>query len=841
MLRDRHDEVLFEFSFDAIARVDREHRIVAVNKSFVELFGYDEEELIGRDLDRIIVDEAGYQKAKYWSDRIEDRRVYIESAVRYTKFGQSLEVIVAAIPVVGVKKVEGAFVIYRDITEENRSRLEMIKQNRIFESLFSNATDAIVRIDTEERVLEINEVFERTFGYSIDEIRGMVVDPLIAGPQEVERNTALTKTLLDGEKVSAEGIRCDKEGHGRTFLVQGVPIMFEGKAIGGYGIYTDITELKRAEKEIESQKINFEALFKNSSDAIVRIDTQQRILDINETFAEIFGYTLVEIRGMRIDDLIAPENLEKENRGLTDILLAGEQIAVEGYRRTKGDLMKEFSVRGVPIIVEGEVVGGYGIYSDITARKMAERELATQKITSEALFTNSSDAIVRFDKEHRILEINDQFTQLFQYAIEDVIARKIDEVIINRAHRKYTENLTTILLRGNKIAEEGVRYGKNDKPVDVSIKGVPIIVNGQVVGGYGIYTDITDRKRTEEEILYVSYHDELTGLYNRRFFEEESQRLDAERNYPIGIIMADVNGLKLTNDAFGHDAGDELLKRIGGVLRDHCRSDEIIARLGGDEFVILLPHAAEEDLLTIATRIQLACRHETVRSIPLSVSTGWATKTQPEEAISDLLKRAEEKMYRHKLVESPRYKSGIFKMIMKHLHETTPGEEQHARRVSDLAGRLADALGYEPHVVEDLRQIGWYHDIGKIALSKETLMCPGELSVKQWREVQRHPEIGYRIMNSVHEMTEFAEIILSHHERYDGTGYPKGLTGERIPVEARMIALCDAYDAMTTERPYRPAMTFGEAIEEIEAHAGSQFDPDIARVFVNLVQTETQE
>jgi putative nucleotidyltransferase with HDIG domain len=164
----------------------------------------------------------------------------------------------------------------------------------------------------------------------------------------------------------------------------------------------------------------------------------------------------------------------------------------------------------------------------------------------------------------------------------------------------------------------------------------------------------------------------------------------------------------------------------------------------------------------------------------------------------------------------------------------TPREEEHARNVSEMAGRLAEALDCDPHTVEDLRQVGWYHDIGKIALSPETLTCTGPLSADQWNEIERHPEIGYRILNSVHEMTEFAEIILSHHERFDGTGYPKGLAGERIPIEARILSICDAYDAMTTVRPYREAMSREEAIEELLAHAGTQFDPQIVSVFIEI-------
>ncbi|GAB6154728.1 hypothetical protein JCM17380_34780 [Desulfosporosinus burensis] len=176
---------------------------------------------------------------------------------------------------------------------------------------------------------------------------------------------------------------------------------------------------------------------------------------------------------------------------------------------------------------------------------------------------------------------------------------------------------------------------------------------GNAVRLIGMIQDVTDRKRSAEKIIYLSFHDQLTGLYNRRFFEDELKRLDVKRNYPLTLVMADVNGLKLINDSFGHAIGDELLKNVAEVLRKGCRADDIIARLGGDEFVILLPKTDATETEQILKRVNALAAQEKVGSIELSISFGYETKQNEIEDVHELLKKAEDYMYKRKLFEGP--------------------------------------------------------------------------------------------------------------------------------------------------------------------------------------------
>jgi len=337
------------------------------------------------------------------------------------------------------------------------------------------------------------------------------------------------------------------------------------------------------------------------------------------------------------------------------------------------------------------------------------------------------------------------------------------------------------------------------------------------------------------EISYLSYHDCLTEVYNRRFCEEELKRLNTIRNLPFSIIVGDINGLKLVNDTFGHNEGDELLKKAAVAIQGACRNDDIVARWGGDEFIILLPKTNWEEAEEIVRRIKSFYSKQHVKGIHVSISFGWATKQNSKEEITKVFKYAEDDMYRNKTFENESVRSNRINTIIDTLHEKNLREEMHSKRVSEICQRIGKEIGLSEIEVRKLKVGGLLHDIGKIAIEEGILNKLGKLTEQEWDKIKRHPEIGYRILSSSHEMLELAECILSHHERWDGTGYPKGLKGEAIPRIARIIAIADSYDAMTNERPYRKSLDEEVVIEEIIRNAGKQFDPEIARVFIEKV------
>lgn len=347
-------------------------------------------------------------------------------------------------------------------------------------------------------------------------------------------------------------------------------------------------------------------------------------------------------------------------------------------------------------------------------------------------------------------------------------------------------------------------------------------------------TDICARKRMEEELLYASTHDKLTGVHNRSMFERMLAKLDEPSSLPLAVLVGDVNGLKVINDAFGWAAGNDLLVTLARMLEEVGGERGRCARIGGDAFALLLPGTTEDEAWAMVDTLS---RHRNIRisTVDVSISYGVAVKHTEDESLDDVVKQAENVMNRHKLSENPSARSKTIHTILNTLHEKNRREELHSRRVSVLSVRLAESLGMNAKEIAELRTIGLLHDIGKIAIDESVLNKEGRLTEAEWEAVRRHPEIGWRILGTVGELGELANHVLSHHERMDGTGYPLGLRGDDIPLQSRIISVVDAYDAMTAMRSYRKPVSDREAASELKRCSGTQFDATLARLFIEQI------
>jgi diguanylate cyclase (GGDEF)-like protein/PAS domain S-box-containing protein len=364
-----------------------------------------------------------------------------------------------------------------------------------------------------------------------------------------------------------------------------------------------------------------------------------------------------------------------------------------------------------------------------------------------------------------------------------------------------------------------------------------------IIGEHGnrqkmiLYTsrDITDRKTKETYIEYLSFNDQLTGLYNRRFFDEELKRLDTKRNYPLTLLIIDVNGLKLTNDAFGHQEGDRLLQEVAFVMKHECRADEIISRVGGDEFVILLPSTESAGAEKLIHRIEKSLRNKEVSGLPISVSFGWDTKIHPSQPIEDTYKKAEDRMYHNKVSDRQKRRQQSIQLIMEALWKKIPRAEAHSKRVSFWCGRIGEAMGLSKAEIDELETAGRFHDIGKISVTNEILNNEMPLSEAEWLVVKRHPEVSYNILSTSNDYGPLAEIVLTHHEHWDGSGYPGGKRGDTIPLAARILAVADAFDKIASDNPASSGTSLRKAVEILKSEAGKKFDPDIIQIFLESV------
>ena len=457
----------------------------------------------------------------------------------------------------------------------------------------------------------------------------------------------------------------------------------------------------------------------------------------------------------------------------------------------------------------------------------------------QTILDSTAEAIYGVDLEGKCIFCNASCLQLLKYSSPEELLGKNMHWQIHHSRVDGTQlpieecTISQGLGKGEGVYAYGEVFWRSDStPFYVEYRSYPQYKEGSIVGAVVTFMDVTERIKNEEEIKYLNCHDVLTGLKNRRCFEKAMEAMDNAENLPLSIIFADINGLKMTNDIFGHAAGDELIKKIAEILKESCRANDVIGRLGGDEFIVLLPNTANEDSMNIIGRIKASLSQAHVAAIKCSISLGCDTKTDSTEAITEIMANAENNMYKDKVLNRKDINDGIINNLMKTLHGRNIKEKVHSERVSVLSGKIAEMLGFSATKVKRVKEAGYLHDIGKIVLD-EKIVCSRQLSDAELEIKRQHPIVGYRILNLFDDTLDLAEAVYSHHENWDGTGYPKGLKGEEIPITGRIIAIAEVYDELTNE--YGNLHLDNEtALQKIKAMAGKRFDPSIVEAFSKI-------
>lgn len=351
---------------------------------------------------------------------------------------------------------------------------------------------------------------------------------------------------------------------------------------------------------------------------------------------------------------------------------------------------------------------------------------------------------------------------------------------------------------------------------------------------------IAEKREQEKRNLYLIHHDTLTDLHNRRYFDQALQAHIGTYEPPLTILLGDVNGLKMINDVFGHEVGDRHLVRIAKLFRQVFPEEFTLARVGGDEFAILMPDTPLATAEKYMKRLKALCGRQSKNLVHISIALGAATATAKGQNLEKVMKQAEDRMYSNKLLENRSTRSSLINSLRQTLEEKTHETEAHCQRLKHHMLLLSKALKIPESLHADIELLAILHDIGKVAIPNTILDKPGALTPDEWEIMKSHSEIGFRIASRTPELITIAEPILYHHERWDGKGYPLGLAGEAIPLPSRILAVVDAFDAMTNDRIYHRGIPVTEAVAEIRRCSGTQFDPVIAGLFLQLIENEAQ-
>ncbi len=405
---------------------------------------------------------------------------------------------------------------------------------------------------------------------------------------------------------------------------------------------------------IDIEKINpkyLDTILRALPEIIILLDSKGNYLDIITSNS---------------DDLVdQKENLVKKN--VRDILPAAE---AEKFINICSSSFKEGEVKNFEysLWIDGQQKFFNALFSavepehkigkvvvasirNITDLKETERRLKEQKAYFEQLFNNSTEAISLMDNNHCVIKVNKKFEELFGYTEEEIKGYNLDDFLlpdeIESTGRHYTEKVK----RGEKVTDETVRKSKDGKKIDVFLQGFPINLSNGQIGIYALYTDISQRKKKEREIKYLSFHDEMTGLYNRRYFENELERLESSRKLPVAVVIGDLDGLKKINDVYGHKMGDKFIMSAAQVLKNTSRSEDVAARIGGDEFAVILPETDTESAHKYCKRIRENInRFNQKNDLPqkLSISLGTSILENNSQSLDEIFNEADQKMYINK-------------------------------------------------------------------------------------------------------------------------------------------------------------------------------------------------
>lgn len=726
------------------------------------------------------------------------------------------------------------YTTFQDITAERKAYQD-------YHLLFTRMVDAFALHElvcddqgqpADYRFLAVNPAFEAMTGLRAADIVGRNVMEVLP---DTERHwiEAYGRVAQTGEPTMFEDY---SEALGKYFEVSAYR-----PAPGQFACtFSDITQRKLAEAAERETLSRLQALLDHSPGPIVILDADVRCVVVSRSAASILGMDTDALIGKRPDDVMPAEAAQAILDGYARVRDDGQPVVFTTLIPKDG-AERWYVFRLFPITPAEGGTGLTGLIGfEVTERVRAEQALAASEKKYENYIENAPYLVFVVDRTGRYVEVNRSAAEITGYRRERLLEMNIRDITMESSLPDALAAFRTLMTTGSMYAELQYRHADGSARW-WTIRAVRLSEDRFL----GFSTDITAEKEAEENILYLNTHDPLTGLFNRSYLDVAAAAMTPEECDPLSILVADINGLKLINDAFGVAEGDRLIVRTAALLAGCTREGEVLARTGGDEFALLMPKTDSAAARERMREIQEACAKANLQipneAFRINFSAGTGTRDGTGADLHAVSQLAVDYMNRGKLLESKSSHSAILSSIKATMLEKSHGTEEHAERLATLTRETAKSLGLTQSEMDHLELLALLHDIGKVGIPDQILNKPGPLTPDEWDVMKKHPEIGYRIATASPELVPIADSILSHHERWDGNGYPQQLSGESIPRLSRILAVIDSYDAMTADRPYRKAMTHAQAVEELRRNAGTQYDPEMVRVFLEVMEKHPPE
>ncbi|MGI6641512.1 MAG: HD domain-containing phosphohydrolase [Limnochordia bacterium] len=586
-------------------------------------------------------------------------------------------------------------------------------------------------------------------------------------------------------------------------------------------------------------------LLESIGDGVIVTDSLGRVVLMNPVAQMLTGWEGDSGIGRAFDEVFYIVNAYTRERcvdPVAKVLSTGRVVGLANHTTLISRDGAEYQIADSAAPVEdgeGNIHGVILVFRDVTEEYNRQEALRRSEERFRRLFENSINAVALHEiivddegkpVDYRFLAVNRAFEELTGLSAKDLVGRRVLELMPN-TEEYWIQAYGKVALTGEpcELQDYSQELGRYFSVRAYSPEPGEFVT---------VFEDVTERRMMEDKLRQLAYTDSLTGLHNRHYLEVQLRRFRGKECLPLSIIVGDLNGLKIINDSMGHPWGDKVLREMAKILRQVARAGDLVVRWGGDEFVMLLPGATGEEAEKMCRAVHELTEKQSELTVMLSISLGCATRASESQSIEDVFREAESNMYQHKMGTAESRRSAMVFSLQQAMAEKSHETEEHARNLQRRAVNLAQRIGLSEGGVVTVSLVALLHDIGKVAIPESLLEKPGPLTPAEWDLMRKHTEIGYRIVASSADLLDVAKGVLHHHERWDGKGYPMGLKGTQIPVASRIVALADAFDAMTHDRAYRKRLMWEEAKAEIAACSGTQFDPYLAAEFVAMLDEE---